>query len=52
MSPALFNISINGLDGGAEHTLSKFADKTKLGEVAAMPEGSTATQRDLNRLEK
>ncbi|PKU46652.1 rna-directed dna polymerase from mobile element jockey-like [Limosa lapponica baueri] len=35
-----------------QHTLSKFADDTKPGGVAEMPEGHAAIQRDHIRLEK
>ncbi|PKU32330.1 rna-directed dna polymerase from mobile element jockey-like [Limosa lapponica baueri] len=47
----LFNIFINDLDEETECILSKFADGTKLGELANTPEGCTTIQQDLNRLE-
>jgi len=43
---------MNNLDDGAECLLSKFADDTKPGGVADAPDGHTAIQRHLDRLEK
>ena len=51
LGPALFNLLINDLDEGTEHTLSRFAGGTRPGGVADTPAGCSSIQPDLDRLE-
>lgn len=48
----LLIILISDLDDGIECIVSQFANNTKLGEVADMPEGHSAIQGDHSKLEK
>ncbi|PKU43344.1 rna-directed dna polymerase from mobile element jockey-like [Limosa lapponica baueri] len=52
LGPILFTVFINDLNDGAECSLSKFADDTKLGGVADTPKEHAAIPRDLEKLEK
>lgn len=51
LCPVLFDLFISSLDQETEHSLSKFADSSKLGGVADTPEGCATVQQDLERLE-
>ena len=51
LRPSLFNIFVGDMDSGIEHTLSKFANDTKLCCVVDTPKGRDAIQRDIGSLE-
>lgn len=50
--PILFNIFINALDNYVGYNCMKFAEQTKVWEVANKPDGFAAMQKDIDRLEK
>lgn len=52
LGPVLFNVFINDLDEGIEGKLIKFADDTKLGDVANTKQDRDRIQKDLDKLQQ
>ncbi|PKU47253.1 rna-directed dna polymerase from mobile element jockey- hypothetical protein [Limosa lapponica baueri] len=52
LGPVQSNTLISDFYEGADCTLSKFIDNTKMDRVANTPDGCSAFKRDLNRTEK
>ncbi|RMB93592.1 hypothetical protein DUI87_30291 [Hirundo rustica rustica] len=52
LSPLLFYVFVNDLDGGLEGTLSQIANNTKLGGDIDSVEGREALQKDLDKSER
>ena len=50
MADVLFNIFVGDMDGGTEHTLSKFSSNIKLHDAVNTLEGRNGIQTDPDRI--